>query len=100
MQELKKLNQVIRGWINYFKIADMKIYMSNISEHLRHRLRCIIWKQWKTPKLQLGLDKNTAKLFSYSGKSYWSTSMCAPIHKVISNNRLRQKGLVFPLVHY
>ena len=101
-----KLNQVIRGWINYFKIADMKRHLYNITSHLNRRIRCIIWKQWKTPKhrvrclMQLGLDKNTAKSCSYSRKSYWCTSKCIPIHKAISNNRLQQKGLVFPLDHY
>ena len=38
-EKIVKLNQVIRGWINYFKIADMKKLMTKISEHLRHRLR-------------------------------------------------------------
>ena len=47
--KIVKLNQVIRGWINYFKIADMKVLMTNISEHLRHRLRMCIWKYWKKP---------------------------------------------------
>ena len=37
-----KLNQVIRGWINYFRIADMKAHVTRISEHLRRRIRCII----------------------------------------------------------
>ena len=101
-----KLNQVIRGWINYFRIADMKKTLSNITTHLNRRIRCTIWKQWKTPKhrtkclMRLGLDKNTAKSCSYSRKSYWCTSMCMPIHKAISNKRLQQKGLVFPLDHY
>lgn len=103
---IARLNQVIRGWINYFKIADMKLNLSNITMHLSRRIRCIIWKQWKTPKcrtkclMQLGLDKNTAKSCSYSRKSYWCTSMCVPIHKAISNKRLQQKGLVFPIDYY
>ena len=46
-EEIVKLNQVIRGWINYFKVADMKSIMTKISEHLRHRLRMCVWKYWK-----------------------------------------------------
>ena len=101
-----KLNQVIRGWINYFRIADMKIHLSNITSHLNRRIRCIIWKQWKTPKHrikyleQLGIDKGTARSCSYARKSYWCTSKCIPIHKAISNERLKRKGLVMPLDHY
>lgn len=50
LKKIVKLNQVIRDWINYFKIADMKSKMTEISEHLRHRLRMCIWKYWKKPK--------------------------------------------------
>ena len=105
-ERIVKLNQVIRGWINYFKSADMKRNMEMIGRHLRHRVRCIIWKQWKTPQnrmkclMKLGLDKDTAKSCSYSRKSYWQTSHCIPVDKAISNDRLKRKGLVFPLDHY
>lgn len=105
-ERIVKLNQVIRGWINYFRIADMKRNMELIGRHLRHRIRCIIWKQWKTPQhrrkclIKLGLDNDTAKSCSYSRKSYWQTSHCIPIDKAISNDKLKRKGLVFPLDHY
>ena len=105
-ERIIKLNQVIRGWINYFRIADMKENIKNITSHLNRRIRCIIWKQWKTPSrrtkclMKLGLNKDTAKACSYSRKSYWCTSKCIPLHKAISNKRIQQKGLVFPLDHY
>ena len=103
---IKMLNYVIRGWVNYFRIADMKTEMNRITHHLNRKIRCIIWKQWKTCKhrmkcLQvLGVDKDNAKACAYSRKSYWRNSMSIIIHKAISNDRLRQKGLVFPLDHY
>ena len=105
-ERIAKLNPVIRGWINYFRIADMKENIKNITSHLNRRIRCIIWKQWKTPSrrtkclMKLGLNKDTAKACSYSRKSYWCTSKCIPLHKAISNKRIQQKGLVFPLDHY
>mgnify|MGYP005786110691 FL=1 len=103
---IKMLNYVIRGWINYFRIADMKTAMNRITQHLNRKIRCIIWKQWKTCKhrmkcLQvLGVDKDNTKEGAYSRKSYWRSSKSIIIHKAISNDRLRQKGLVFPLDHY
>jgi RNA-directed DNA polymerase len=99
-----KLNQVIRGWINYFRIADMRTYLTQISEHLRRRIRCIIWKQWKVPKKRIwGLQKlgasiDKAKAIAYSRKSYWNSSLFIGIY--ITNDKLKQKGLVFPLDHY
>ena len=99
-----KLNQVIRGWINYFRIADMRTYLTQISEHLRRRIRCIIWKQWKVSKKRiwglqkLGANIDKAKAIAYSRKSYWNSSLFIGIY--ITNDKLKQKGLVFPLDHY
>ena len=45
----EKLNQMIRGWIQYFKIASIKVFLEEFSQWLRHKVRCIIIKQWKRP---------------------------------------------------
>lgn len=103
---ITKLNQVIRGWINYFRIADMKRVIIDISGHLGRRIRCIIWKQWKTCKnrhewlLKLGVSKEKAKRTAYSRASYWHNSMSIVLHVAISKERLKRKGLVIPLDHY
>ena len=71
---ITKLNQVIRGWINYFRIADMKTNMTKIGEHLRRRIRCVIWKQLKIASkrisalIKLGADIKQAKAIAYSRK--------------------------------
>ncbi len=46
----EKLNQTIRGWVQYFKLADMKAIMKSIDEWLRRRIRMITWKRWKKVK--------------------------------------------------
>ena len=105
-ERIVKLNQIIRGWINYFRVADMKEQLKNITSHLNRRIRCIIWKQWKTCNhrykclLKLGISKEKAKRTAYSRASYWHNSMSIVLHVAISNKRLRQKGLVLPLDHY
>jgi RNA-directed DNA polymerase len=99
-----KLNQVIRGWINYFRIADMKTYMQSITSHLNRRIRCIIWKQWKVPKKRierlrkLGCNEEQAKAIAYSRKKYWNSSLYISIF--ITNKILKQIGLIFPIEHY
>ena len=45
----KKLNQMIRGWIRYFKISSIKGFLDKFGQWLRHKVRCIIIKQWKRP---------------------------------------------------
>lgn len=55
---IKKLNQVIRGWINYFRMGSMKKILEKIDGRLRTRMRIVIWKQWKTREKRLwGLRK-------------------------------------------
>src|SRR5699024_11276122 len=56
-ERLNRLNQVIRGWINYFLIGSMKSSLIEIDSRLRIRFRMIIWKMWKVPtKRQCGLQ--------------------------------------------
>lgn len=45
-----KINQIVRGWINYFRIGSMKQFLDEFGQWLRHKVRCIIIKQWKRPK--------------------------------------------------
>lgn len=103
---VKKINEVVRGWVNYFKICNMKSHMENISKHLRRRVRCIIWKQWKTTKhrrmclIKLGVSPIIAKKYSCSSNRYWKMSMNTVIHKAISNKRLQQRGLLCPIDQY
>ena len=54
------LNQVMRGWINYFRIGSMKGWLKNeFSPWMRHKVRVVILKQWKKPKT---IYKNLMKL--------------------------------------
>ena len=103
---VKELNAVIRGWINYFRIADMKKIMLEITAHLNRRLRCYIWKQWKTCNhrmnclIKLGVSKDKAKRTAYSRAGYWHNSKSIVIHVAISSEKLKQKGLLLPIDHY
>ena len=54
-----KLNQIVRGWINYFIIGDMKSFLDEYGQWMRHKVRVIIIKQWKKPKR---IDTNLQRL--------------------------------------
>ena len=54
-----KLNQIVKGWINYFKIGSMKLFITKFGEWLRHKVRVIILKSWKNPRT---IFKNLKKL--------------------------------------
>lgn len=105
-ERLKKLNQVIRGWINYFLIGSMKSVLTEIDSRLRTRLRMIIWKMWKVPSKRqwglqkLGINKDLAKLTSYCGDRYYFVATKTCVVRAISKDILVQRGLVSPLDYY
>ncbi|MFD3021630.1 group II intron reverse transcriptase/maturase, partial [Streptococcus agalactiae] len=73
---IERLNWVIRGWINYFSLGNMKSIMTQIDERLRTRIRVIIWKQWKKKAkrlwglLKLGVARWIADKVSGWGAHY------------------------------
>lgn len=103
---VKKLNEVIRGWINYFRLCDMKSAMENMDSHLRTRIRMIIWKQWKVPSKRqwglqkLGINKDLAKLTSYIGNRYYWVVTKTCVVRAISKKILDKYGLISLVDYY
>ncbi|ONK24310.1 group II intron reverse transcriptase/maturase [Bacillus sp. VT-16-64] len=104
--QVERLNQVIRGWINYFKIGHMKTSLKKIDTHTRFRLRMCIWKKWKTAKnrrrnlMKLGMDKYNAYKYAHTSKGAVRISYSWVLTTTITNKRLKQFGLVSCLEHY
>ncbi len=101
-----KLKQIIYGWVNYFRIADMKTYLVHIDEHVRRKLRVIIWKQWKkirkryTCLRKLGINHRDAYVTANSRKGYYHVAGTRVLQRAISKERLNKRGLVNSLDHY
>ena len=95
---ISKLNEVTRGWINYYRIGSMKSFLAHVSEHLRTMLRIIIWKQWKVPSKRqwglekLGIDKDKARQTAYMGNHYQfvCTKLC--VRDAISKEKTSTQG--------
>ena len=93
----EKIKQLVVGWINYFKLADMKGLMRNIDEWLRRRIRMCYWKQWKkigtkfTNLKKLGIPKDKAWEFANTRKSYWRTAKSPILHRSITNTKLKKR---------
>jgi len=100
------LNWVIRGWVNYFRLANMKRVCSEIDKHMRFRLRMCIWKQWKRPKtrykalIKLGIPRGKAWEWANSRKGYARVASSFIMCRAVTNEVLKRKGLVFLLDHY
>ena len=104
--KIEKLNQLIRGWINYFKIGSMKGLCSKLDSNIRYRIRMCIWKQWKTPKnrakqlIKLGIGRKNAFRTAYAGKRIAYVCNKGSINVAINNERLARFGLVSMLDYY
>ncbi len=89
-EKIKKMEAIIRGWVNYFVIAKAKSKMQELDELVRTRLRIGIWKQWKRAKTKmlnlqkLGIKRQKAYEWSYSRKGYCriahSPILCRALH--------------------
>lgn len=96
-----KLKQYITGWVNYFKLADMKKLLSETDGWLRRRLRMLIWKRWKKIRTRykmlrkFGLDHKTAIKFANTRKGYWHVANSHILTLAVTDNRLRKAGYTF-----
>lgn len=97
----RKLRRYIMGWVNYFKIADMKKLLQVTDEWMRRRIRMIYWKQWKRvstkfARLQsLGIHKQKAWEYANTRKNYWRISNSPILSQTLGNNTIKGFGFLF-----
>ena len=95
------LRQYITGWVNYFKLADMRKLLVNVDTWYRRRLRMVIWKQWKRVRTRwrnliiLGTNKYKAWEWANTRKGYWHIANSHILNRTITNERLRLAGFIF-----
>ena len=95
------LSRYIKGWVQYFRLADMKALLIRVDEWYRRRLRMVIWKQWKRIKtkmanlVKLGVKKQKAYEWANTRKGYWHIAGSYILDTTITTERLRLAGYVF-----
>ena len=100
------LSQYIKGWVQYFKLADMKALLIRVDEWYRRRLRMVIWKQWKRIRtkianlVKLGVKIHKAYEWANTRKSYWHIAGSFILDTTITIERLRRSGYVFLSDHF
>jgi group II intron reverse transcriptase/maturase len=96
---IDKLNQTIRGWVNYYKLADMHTHCQKTDEWLRRRLRMCYWKQWKRIStrhdslVRLGVSSSKAWEFANTRKGYWHIANSPILSVSLSNDLFLNLGL-------
>lgn len=97
---LLKLNDSIKGWINYFGIANAKRKLLELDKWIRRRLRACIWKQWKKIRtryrnlVKLGIDNWKAWEYANTRKGHWKISGSPILSKSLHNKYLESIGFV------
>jgi len=104
-ERIEKLNEIQRGWVNYFQMGSIYNKLKAIDEWTRNRLRHCIWHDWKKANRRmknlklLGINPNQAYAWSRSRMGGWAVA-CSPIlGTTITLKRLGKRGYR-PLLYY
>ncbi|MFA9463342.1 MAG: group II intron reverse transcriptase/maturase [Velocimicrobium sp.] len=100
----ERYQQYVRGWVEYFRLADMKTLLRTTDEWARRRIRAVYWKQWKKIRTRyrmlkaLGMEHWKALELAWSRKGYWR--MAQVLNQVFSNKIIAKLGYTSLLDHY
>ena len=100
------LKQYITGWVQYFKLAQMRKLMITVDQWMRKRIRMCIWKQWKKVKTRytmlkkLGTSESNARILAFTRKGYWRIAGSPILQSAISIERLKRAGYLSFLDYY
>jgi len=93
-----RLKRLIRGWMNYFKLADARKLIQGLDEWIRSRIRMVTWKRWKKVRTRyknlklLGIKEEQAWMWANTRKGYWRTAHSPILSIALSNERFRRSG--------
>jgi RNA-directed DNA polymerase len=95
-----ELNRVTRGWVAYYRLAEVKGSFEALDQWVRRKLRAILWKQWRRPRtrvkklIERGLERGRAKGSAYNSRGTWWNSGSSHLNMALPIAFFRQMGLV------
>ena len=99
-----KLTQFVRGWVNYFSLADMKRLLEKTDEWLRHKIRAVYWKQWKKVKTRYrmiekyGMPKWKVHEMANCRKGVWRSALM--LNSVLTKQEITSLGYISMTDYY
>ena len=105
-ERIERINWLIRGWINYFKLASIQAKLKKLEEWLRNRLRYCIWHDWKKPErkrknlIRLGIEQGMAYAWSRTRMGGWAVALSPILRTTITIKRLKMRGYVSLVEYY
>jgi group II intron reverse transcriptase/maturase len=97
---IQKINEVQRGWLNYFRGTSIKGKLKELDGWLRNRLRYCIWHHWKKPErkrknlIRLGIDQDHAYAYSRTRMGGWAVAQSPVLRTTITISRLKKRGYI------
>ncbi len=95
-----ELDPVLRGWVAYYRMADVRNSFEELDMWVRRKLRCILWRQWKRPRTRFrelhrrGLDSDRAAMSANNGRGPWWNAGASHMNQAVPIDYLRRLGLV------
>jgi len=105
-QVLTELRAATMGWVNYHRYTRCTTHLQRLDEWIRRRLRCYLWKQWKTAKgraknlRRLGIGRWLAYGAAYNGHGAWHIAGSPAMTRAVPNQVLKDKGYESLLERY
>ncbi|WP_448110324.1 group II intron reverse transcriptase/maturase [Pseudomonas lini] len=97
---IERINPVLRGWAGYFKLTQSRRPLEELDGWVRHKLRCVIWRQWKQPStrarnlMSLGLSEARACKSAFNGRGPWWSSGAPHMNQALPKKLWDNLGLV------
>jgi RNA-directed DNA polymerase len=97
---IESLKPTLRGWINYFRLSEVKGIYEELDGWIRRKLRCIIWRQWKRAYtrtkglMKRGISEKRARQSAVNGRGPWWNSGASHMNQAFTKKFFDRLGLV------
>lgn len=97
---ITELNPILRGWMAYFKLTETRNVLEELDGWIRHKLRCILWRQWKRPYtraknlMKAGLTEERAFRSAFNQRGPWWNSGASHMNQAFPKSFFDRLGLV------
>jgi RNA-directed DNA polymerase len=97
---IQEFNPVLRGWAAYFKLTEIKRALEDLDGWIRHKLRCVLWRQWKRPYtraqnlMKAGLTGERAFRSAFNQRGPWWNSGASHMNRAFPKSFFDRLGLV------
>jgi RNA-directed DNA polymerase len=101
-----ELTIFLRGWVNYYRLSQVKNVFEELDQWIRRKLRLILWRQWKTPRtraekmIERGIEKTRAYTSAYNGRGPWWNAGASHMNAAVTAKWLHQQGLMSLLAEH